>query len=143
MHAGKKILMTILGILMIYAIIFLGTNIRNNIRKFYRIGWADKFERSISIQVDGKATAIPDIAKVQMGAVTSAKTVAEAQKQNTEIMNKLIAKLKELGITKEDMQTTEYTINPQYNYTQESGSILIGYEVRNSVKIKISHPENP
>ena len=136
-HAGKKILMTLLGILMVYAIIFLGTTARNNIRKFYRIGWADKFERSINIQAEGKATAIPDIAKVEMGTLTNAPTVALAQKKNTEIMNNLIAKLKDLGITKNDIQTTEYTINPQYNYTQESGSVLTGYEVRNSVKVKI------
>lgn len=136
-HAGRKILMTLVGILLVYAIIFLGTTIRNNVRKFYRIGWADKFERSINIQAEGKATAVPDIGRVQMGAVTTAPTVAEAQKKNTEIMNNLISKLGNLKIDKADIQTVEYNVNPQYNYTEASGSVLIGYEVRNNIKVKI------
>lgn len=136
-HAGKKILMTIFGILMVYAVVFLGTSIKNNMRKFYRIGWADKFERSVNIQVEGKATVIPDIAKVEMGAYTSATIVADAQNKNTEIMNNLFVKLEEMGIEKTDVQTTLYTINPHYDYSEERGNVLSGYDVTHNVKIKI------
>jgi len=45
--------------------------------------------------------------------------------------------LAELGIASEDMQTTNYNIYPQYNYTSEEGRILEGYEVSQSVSVKI------
>lgn len=139
---GGKILVTVLIIFMVYAVVFLGTLIRNNMQKFYSIGRAEKSERTMVIEAQGKVTIKPDIAVTSMGMVSEAATVAEAQKKNTEVMNKLIEKLKELSIEAKDIQTVNYNVYPQYDYTQAEGQKLKGYQVSQNVTVKIRNLDN-
>ena len=111
--------------------------IRNNLQKYDTIGQADRQERTISIQGEGKVTAKPDIAMTSLGMLSVGKTVAETQAGNTKTMNTLLEKLKALGIKDNDIQTTNYNIAPQYNYTDQRGRELQGYEVSQSVTVKI------
>lgn len=134
---GRKILLTLMGILVAYSIIFVGTLIRNNLRSYYTIGYADKVERTITLDAQGKATIKPDVAMTTIGMQTEGETVAAAQEDNTTVMNQLIARLKDLGIQEEDIQTSNYNIYPRYNYTEEDGRVLEGYQVSQSVSVKI------
>lgn len=136
-HFGKKILLTLFGIFLVYAIVLVGSLIRNNLQQYYFIGKADRPQRTMSIQGEGKVTVKPDVAVTTMGVISEGATVADAQAKNTEVMNKLIGKLKTLKIDAKDMQTTNYNIYPQYNYTEKEGRKLTGYEVSQSVTIKI------
>ncbi|HBU06809.1 MAG TPA: hypothetical protein DEB09_01870 [Candidatus Magasanikbacteria bacterium] len=134
---GKKLMFTLLGILLAYAIVFMGTLIRNNLQKYNYIGQADKMERTIMVEGIGKVTAKPDIAMISMGMTASGTTVVVAQEKNTAVMNNLIAKVKALGIVEDDIQTANYNIYPQYDYTEKDGSVLKGYEVQQTVSVKI------
>ena len=133
----KKLFITLLGILLVYVIVLVGSMIRNNLEKYYFIGQAEKMERTITVEAEGKVTATPDIAVTTMGMVSEGATVAEAQEKNTLVMNDLTAKLKNLGIVEDDLQTMNYNIYPRYDYTEEDGRMLIGYEVNQSLKVKI------
>jgi len=133
---GKKIMFTLLGIMVVYIIVLLGTMIRNNMQEYIYIGQADKMERTIYIDATAKVVAKPDIAVTTMGMVNEGKTVQEAQTANNGVMNKLTEKLKEMGVEDKDIQTTNYNIYPLYNYT-ENGRVLRGYEVRQDVTVKI------
>ena len=139
---GRKILLVLVGILLVYGIVFLGTLIRNNLEKFYFIGKADRSERIILVEAQGKVRVSPDVAITTMGMTSEAVTVAEAQKKNTDVMNKLIEKLKVLGIEAKDIQTASYNVYPQYNYTDKDGQVLKGYQVSQSVTIKIRNLDN-
>lgn len=132
-----KFFAVLAGILLSCLIVLVGTMIRNNLAAYNYIGRAERPERTISIQGEGKITAAPDIAVTTMGMVATAKTVAEAQTENTKVMNTLIAKLKVLDITDDDIQTTNYNIYPRYDYTEKRGQTLAGYEVSQNVTIKI------
>jgi len=134
---GKKILWTLIGILVAYSIVFLGTMIRNNLQKFNYIGKADKAERTILISAEGKSTVVPDIGETTIGFEAEAKTVAEAQEKNTKVMNSLIEKLKALGIDEKDIQTANYNVYPQYDYLEKEGRVLRGYMVSQNVQVKI------
>lgn len=134
---GKKIIVTLVGILLAYVIVWMGTLIRNNLQSYYYIGQADKMQKTIMVEAQGKVTAKPDIAMTTMGMTTEAVTVAEAQQKNTEVMNNLITKLQSLGINKDDLQTANYNIYPQYDYIPEEGSVLKGYQVYQNVSVKI------
>ncbi|HQF57074.1 MAG TPA: SIMPL domain-containing protein [Candidatus Magasanikbacteria bacterium] len=133
---GKKIMFTLLGIMVVYIIVLLGTMIRNNMQEYIYIGQADKMERTIYIDATAKVVAKPDIAVTTMGMVNEGKTVQEAQTANNSVMSKLTEKLKEMGVEDKDIQTTNYNIYPLYNYT-ENGRVLRGYEVRQDVTVKI------
>ncbi len=144
-HGGEfthRIFMTLIGILLVYIIFWVGTLIRNNIEAFYYIGQAEKQERTITLEATADVTATPDIAMTTIGMITTGDTVAYAQGRNSEVMNVLIERLKELGIADDDIQTANYNIYPQYNYTSEEGRILEGYEVNQNVTIKIRDLDN-
>ncbi|OGH67928.1 MAG: hypothetical protein A3J66_01780 [Candidatus Magasanikbacteria bacterium RIFCSPHIGHO2_02_FULL_47_14] len=133
---GRKILWTLLGILLVYSIVFLGTLIRNNLQKYNFIGKAEVQPRTITVEGVGEVTARPDVAMTTMGMVAEASTVAEAQQKNTQVMNNLIEKLKALGVSPDDLQTTNYNVYPQYDYP-EGGQVLRGYSVSQDVQVKI------
>ena len=134
---GKKLMFTLLGITVVYVIVLLGTMIRNNMQEYNYIGQADKMERTIYVDATAKVVAKPDIAVTTMGMVNEGKTVQEAQTANNDVMNKMTTKLKEMGIDEKDIQTSNYSIYPLYDYTDEAGRVLRGYEVRQDVTVKI------
>ncbi len=134
---GRKLLVTFIGILIVYLVVLVGALIRNEIRKYDYIGRADKIERTVRVEGEGKVSVKPNIAVVVMGATTEGKTVAEAQSKNTEIVNKLISRLKELGIADPDMQTQDYTVYPLYDYSTDGKSTIRGYNVSQNVSVKI------
>ncbi len=137
-----RIFMTLFGILLVYLIFWGGTLIRNNIQEYDYIGLADSQERMITLEADAHVTATPDIAMTTIGMIATGETVSMAQEANTVVMNQLTEQLLEFGIDEADIQTANYNIYPQYNYTSEEGRILDGYEVSQSVTVKIRNIEN-
>ncbi|MEK7680441.1 MAG: SIMPL domain-containing protein [Patescibacteria group bacterium] len=133
---GKKILLTLLGVLLVYSVFYVGTLIRNNIKKYDFIGRADKLERTITVNGFGKVVGNNDIAVTTIGHSNTDKDVAKAQVDNKKVMDKVEADLKAMGIEDKDLQTN-YSIFPDYNYTQDKGQELKGYRVTNTLTIKI------
>ncbi len=135
-HFGKKLMMTFVGILLVYTVFYVGTLIRNNVKKYDYIGQADRIEKTITINGYGKVTGSNDIAVTTMGYSNTNKDVAQAQADNKKVMDQIYSELKKLGIADKDLQSN-YSIYPDYNYTQDKGQQLIGYRVSNSLAIKI------
>lgn len=133
---GKKIMLTLLSVLVVYLVFYIGTAIRNNLKKFEYIGKADKTERTITINGYGKVTGRNDIAVTSLGYANTNKDVGLAQAENKKVMDQVMNELKKLGIDDKDLRT-DYSIHPDYNYTQEKGQELLGYRVSNSVTVKI------
>jgi len=131
-----KIMLTLGGILLVYGIVLVGTMIRNNMQEYYYIGKAPKSERLITVEGSGKVTVKPDLAITTMGMMAEGKTVAEAQKKNTGVMNNLLTKLKALGMAEKDIQTANYNVYPQYDY-KDGTSVLKGYQVSQNLTVKI------
>lgn len=91
----------------------------------------------------GKVTVTPNIATVNVGVSAKADKVVDAQSQAAAAMDKVMAALTGAGIDKKDIQTQYYSINQVTkwdNNTQES--IVTGYQVSNSVAVKIRKVEN-
>ena len=135
-HFGKKIFMTIVGVLLVYAVVFLGTLIRNNVKKYNSIGKADKMERTVVVNGFGKVSGSNDIAMTTIGYSNTDKDVAKAQADNKKVMDPIYEELKKLGVADKDLQSN-YTVYPDYNYTQDRGQELKGYRVSNSLTVKI------
>lgn len=133
---GKKLIMTLVGVAMVYFIFYLGTLINNNLKKHDTIGKMDKSERMVSISGMGKITGVNNIAVTTIGYSNTNKEVSVAQADNKKVMDQVMADLKKMGIEDKDLQT-DYTIFPDYNYTQDKGQVLNGYKVSNSVTVKI------
>ncbi|NUM25426.1 MAG: SIMPL domain-containing protein [Candidatus Buchananbacteria bacterium] len=123
-------------IIVVLLVIFLGALTRNELKKYDYIGRSDEKTYTITIDGEGKVTAIPDIAQVSLGIQTDNAKVEIAQKENSEKMNNLIKEVKALGVEDKDIKTVGYNIYPRYDYT-DGRSILRGYQVSQSVVVKI------
>ncbi|QND13193.1 SIMPL domain-containing protein [Rhizobium leguminosarum bv. trifolii] len=99
-------------------------------------------EPVISVTGDGESSAAPDMAIVNLAVVKQAKTAREALDENNKAMNDVLAALKSGGIAERDLQTSGFSIQPQYNYPQpvdgqQQQPQLIGYQTINSVTVRL------
>jgi uncharacterized protein len=92
----------------------------------------------ISVNGEGLVKAKPDVAQTTIAVdVTNPDPVA-AQRDAATRMDKVIAKLKEMGVAADDIKTNQYSLTPQYNYNQNKETpTLVGYRVVNSVAVTI------
>lgn len=91
-----------------------------------------------SVVGSGTIYAKADIANIQIGLkTTTKKTAAEATSESTEKMNNINKELTKLGIDEKDIKTSNYTLSPVYNWTNSKGQELIGYEVTQTLTLKI------
>lgn len=119
------------------------------------LGYVYQFGREINqgfssrtFTVDGESTVnvTPDVAKFSVSLVTEGgKNVGEIQKQNIDKMNAVNAYLKEMGVEKKDLQTTQYSLSPRYSYPncQQGGQSVCpppsisGYTLNQSLSVKV------
>ncbi len=132
----RKFMSALVGVLLVYIIFYFGTLIRNNIKKYDYIGKADRMERSITINGYGKVTGNNDIAVTSIGYSNTDKDVSVAQAANKKTMDSITSELTRMGVDAKDLQT-DYTIYPDYNYTQDKGQELKGYRVSSNITVKI------
>lgn len=101
---------------------------------------------TITVSGYGESYSTPDIATFSFSVVSEKSTVAAAQDDATAKANATLAYLKSAGVAEKDIQTSGYSINPQYDYVQTvcSGGycpggkqVLRGYEVRQTTTVKV------
>lgn len=91
----------------------------------------------LAVVGEGKVDVIPDTGIVTLGiVVNNVVTVEEAQKKINEVNNSIVASLEELGINEEDIKTSNYSINPSYNYRGNERTIN-GYNGNASLTVKV------
>ena len=97
------------------------------------------YRYQVSFTAEGTVFAKPDIAQITLGVRTERKgTAVLAVQENTELMNEVVAKLKDLGIADKDIKTSVYSLNPSYDYLPEKGrSEIMGYELYQEVTVKV------
>lgn len=85
---------------------------------------------------EGKVSAVPDIAEVNLGIRMEKQTVSEAQKQANQVVNSIEKALKDLKIDKKDIKTTAYRVYPNYDYSDRK-RIITGYTVETNLRVKV------
>lgn len=90
--------------------------------------------RQITVVGDGASKATPNVATVQIGVETRAATSSEAVGQNSTQVAALLAKIKELGVKDEDVQTAGFGVSPDYDY---EAKVVKGYVVNNQLSVTI------
>ena len=90
--------------------------------------------KTLSVSGTGVINVKANQATVSLGVYTEDKSASAAIDENASTMTTVIAALKQLGFTDDDMQTTTYTVYPNYNYDVRQ---VVGYQVTNVIQIKI------
>jgi uncharacterized protein YggE len=98
--------------------------------------------RYVTITADGSVKVVPDAVRMNATVTVIAGTSKEAQAQVSTTSAAVRAALTAAKIDKKDIATQSITVYPEYNYTQESGSKLIGYRSSQSFAIIIRNAAN-
>ena len=92
---------------------------------------------TLSLSVEGEATATPDMATVSFGVQTQGKTAADALQANNARMTAVMAALKNAGIAAKDIQTSSLNLNPQYTYGNNVPPTLNGYQASDQITVRV------
>lgn len=102
----------------------------------------------ISVSATGTSSIAPDMAILNLSVLRQAKTAREALSANTEAMSQVLNAMKEAGVEERDLQTSNFNINPQYQYSRPSKSgeqkppKIVGYNVSNALTVRIRNLED-
>lgn len=88
----------------------------------------------ISVSGQGSVYVKPDMATVQFGVQTLDADAGKARTANDDAMGKVIAAVKALGVSADEITTTNYSINPQYDSDNVN---ITGYAVNDTVSVKV------
>src|SRR2546429_2100824 len=69
---------------------------------------------TLTVAGTGSLTVAPDTAFVTVGMETAGKSLSQAQRENSAVMQKVMERLRALKIDKERIQTSSFMVTPQY-----------------------------
>lgn len=84
---------------------------------------------------EGKVSAVPDIAQVNLGITVTGSSVSQVQFQANSTINAVSSAVKKLGVGDKDIQTTSYNLRPDYDYSNGKQSIK-GYVADINLSVK-------
>ena len=93
--------------------------------------------RIINVNGTGIIKVKPDMSIINLGVVTEANEAKESQNQNSRISNSIVEALKKLEIKEEDIQTTEYSVNPIYKYEEGRQPVISGYQTVQMFSVRV------
>lgn len=103
---------------------------------------------TLTVTGTGQLALEPDTAFVTFGMETAGKSLVEAQRLNNQVMSKVMARLRELQIEKERIQTSFFMVSPQYKPPPKrpadappASPEIIGYLVSNRVTVEVRQTE--
>ena len=91
---------------------------------------------TISVSGTGEVTGTPDVLIVDLGVQVLRPTVGDATGEAARLAQGVIDALLAEGVVEKDIQTTNYSIRPEYDYRNDTQT-LRGYRVSNTVSAKI------
>jgi hypothetical protein len=95
------------------------------------------FPAAISVTGEAQISVAPDVAFVDAGVATDAKTAREASEANNTAMAKVFAALKAANIDARDIQTSRLSLQPQYAPNRSGSSPITGYRASDRVTVRI------
>ncbi len=161
--SNQRIFKALFAVLILLAV-FIGAEAINAFKEYGFIGEGIVAANVINVSGTGQVVAVPDTGTFSFSVTQDAKTAADAQAAAATKTNAIIAALKALGIAEKDIQTTNYSSYPTYEYNNlpcvqpmimQSGGggsvgapssvypcrtgkqVLTGYEVSQSLSVKI------
>ena len=90
----------------------------------------------IAVSGTGEVYGTPDTLQMRFGVSVLRPTVEQAVGDAAALADELISSLGSAGVTADDIQTANYSINPEYDYSSDQRR-LVGYRVDNTVVAKI------
>lgn len=98
--------------------------------------------RYLTVNAEGTVKVVPDAVKI-MGQVTvvdgtNASALAKANATSAAVRKAILVN----GVSTKDIATTSLTVYPEYNYTQDKGSVQIGFRASQSFTVIVKNAAN-
>ena len=98
-------------------------------------------QRTLTVTGEGFALAKPDMASITVGVTSQGTTAAEALADNTTKMTAVMDAIKGVGIEERDVQTNNFSVNPNYSPPDkdkpDEPAKIVGYTVSNNVTVQV------
>lgn len=127
--------------------VYLGILSLNALKENTYIGKGTYAANVVSVTGTGEVVVVPDTGSFTFSVVEEGKTPKEAQGKASKKINTVIDTIKTMGIAEKDIKTDSYNAYPKYDYSAQpmctsgycppSKQVLAGYEVNQSVSVKI------
>jgi uncharacterized protein YggE len=99
---------------------------------------AEEIPSFISVTGEARISVPPDMAQIDAGVTTDARTAREASDANNAAMGKVLLALKGAGIDEKDYQTSRLSLQPQYSSAKSGSPMTVaGYRASNRVTIRL------
>ncbi len=143
---GSRVRAAVLAVVIVLGLFLIVETVKGFMDLRY-VGAGVQATNTINVSGYGEAFGAPDIATFSFTVSSEKSTVAAAQADATAKINAITAYLKAQGVADKDVRTSDYSINPQYDYTTEACAVgvpcrggtqvLRGYEVRQTTSVKV------
>ena len=155
MEDSKTKLYKALTLLVILAVVFVGSKIVTEVKAYRFIGGGVAATNTISVSGDGEVFAAPDVATISFTVREEAKKVSDAQDKVSIKVKAALVSVKKLGVEDKDIKTENYSSYPKYEWQEAAAScrglncppvpsgkqVIIGYEVSQHVTVKVRNLE--
>lgn len=131
----RSIIIPVLTILIFFISLFLYTKLAGAFPFSINAVMTNKTD-IFTVTGEGKSTQKPDLATIRAGVTVNGPTVKTVQDEMNKNINKVTEAVKKLGISQDDIQTENYSINPNYDYESSSPKIT-GYNANTTISIKV------
>lgn len=93
----------------------------------------------ITVTGEGSVSAVPDMAVMSFGVLKSAPSARQAMDAANKALAEAIKGFKDKGIEARDIQTSGFSVSPQFDYSSKNGAPpkLTGYQVSNMLTVRI------
>ncbi|HAU21894.1 MAG TPA: hypothetical protein DCS24_04730 [Erythrobacter sp.] len=94
-------------------------------------------QRTIELSVFEQFEVEPDLVTISAGVTNMAPSAVEAMRENSTQMQRVIERLKSLGVDAKDIQTASINLYAQYDYDRDlKRQVFRGYQASNRVTVK-------
>lgn len=93
---------------------------------------------SFTVSGEGKISIHPDMALINLGVQAQGSTVKSVQQELNTRINAVSDAIKKRGIAQEDIQTTNYSVNPTYDY-RDGKQKITGYSATAMLMVKVKN----
>ncbi|MDQ1593201.1 MAG: uncharacterized protein QOG71_3828 [Pyrinomonadaceae bacterium] len=91
----------------------------------------------VVVSGDALVQARPDTAMISVAVVTQAQTALAAQQENARRSETMVRALKAAAGAGAEVETSGYSLQPQYTYRENQTPLIRGYEARNTVAVTL------
>ena len=99
-------------------------------------------DRHVTVTGVGTINVVPDAVRFYPSVTTLAGTSKEALATTSKTATAVRAALKAEGIATKDIKSSNLSVYPEYNYTQDKGSVIVGYRATQSFTVVIRKADN-